>query len=573
MDDNNKKQSNAKVISYLKANKKSNTNRNDSSSLLKDDSILSNKSVNSIDLNSKDKDNFELTPLNEGIKSPRISAEAIKSKFKVEIPNIKLDSISPPTIRYESKNNNNKNNISSTSVISLNNNSNSDININRQNNSSSEINSVLSMFKNTNLLSSNVNSNNKFTNNASGISKITNINTSSKTANSNINNNSLEESPNSLLINKQTMAANKNEINIAKNNNKINSENSKTSEVLNNKLDLNNPLKFSNIFASNLISGGDINNICKNINDEKNNTYTNKKSSSKLIVSVSKIMDGLNSPVKNKNIPNNNKVHSGFGFEDLNNPNAVSVKEYAYSEDKNTQYRNNMEDFSKIVDSYMNDNTKGFFSLYDGHGGNDTVLYVKEKMPDILSKCLLNKDSVEDALNTAFQKIDDQLQYCDSEKTGATGIVVYKVKDYIYCANVGDSKCYLVNKKIATELTFDHKCSDENEVERIKKCGGIVFGGRVFGQLALTRAFGDYELKKYGVVAVPHITKIKIEQDMGFLVMASDGVWDVTNGDDLYKTIHDNINLSTNELAKLIVKNAILNGTRDNVSCIVIKIN
>jgi serine/threonine protein phosphatase PrpC len=60
---------------------------------------------------------------------------------------------------------------------------------------------------------------------------------------------------------------------------------------------------------------------------------------------------------------------------------------------------------------------------------------------------------------------------------------------------------------------------------------------------------------------------------MKFIVMASDGVWDVTSGEDLFDTAKNNDNITANELAKLLVKNAVLNGSRDNVSCIVIKIN
>ena len=37
--------------------------------------------------------------------------------------------------------------------------------------------------------------------------------------------------------------------------------------------------------------------------------------------------------------------------------------------------------------------------------------------------------------------------------------------------------------------------------------------GRVNGQLMLSRAFGDWELKQYGVSCSPHFTKLEINND------------------------------------------------------------
>lgn len=55
----------------------------------------------------------------------------------------------------------------------------------------------------------------------------------------------------------------------------------------------------------------------------------------------------------------------------------------------------------------------------------------------------------------------------------------------------------------------------------------MVFGDRVGGSLAVTRAFGDHSLKRDGVTAKPFINKHVLKPFDKFLVMASDGVWDV----------------------------------------------
>ncbi len=50
---------------------------------------------------------------------------------------------------------------------------------------------------------------------------------------------------------------------------------------------------------------------------------------------------------------------------------------------------------------------------------------------------------------------------------------------------------------------------------------------RVQGILAVTRAFGDGDFKKYGVCAQPYISKTEIRLIHKYLIVASDGLWDV----------------------------------------------
>ena len=58
--------------------------------------------------------------------------------------------------------------------------------------------------------------------------------------------------------------------------------------------------------------------------------------------------------------------------------------------------------------------------------------------------------------------------------------------------------------------------------------GGIVFNGRLFGQLALSRCLGDFNLKPYGLIVKPSFMKMEVF-DGDYIVIASDGVWDVVN--------------------------------------------
>ena len=125
-----------------------------------------------------------------------------------------------------------------------------------------------------------------------------------------------------------------------------------------------------------------------------------------------------------------------------------------------------------------------------------------------------------------------------------------------------------------SQITKDHNCFNENEVARVKKNGGVVFNNRVYGTLMLTRSLGDKEMKKHGVICEPDFFCFLIDDDDKFIIIASDGLWDAVNENDVieYGEKYGN-KLSSEEFSKKIVKLAVRKGTKDNVSCIVIKLN
>ena len=120
-------------------------------------------------------------------------------------------------------------------------------------------------------------------------------------------------------------------------------------------------------------------------------------------------------------------------------------------------------------------------------------------------------------------------------------------------------------------ITIDHNCNNEKEVKRIKDKGGIVFRGRVFGTLMLTRSFGDKEMKKYGVLSTPDVYIKNIDEDDIFIVIASDGVWDVVEENEIFQMSKEKI--SSSDFSKKIVNLAKERDTHDNISCILIKLN
>jgi protein phosphatase 1L len=116
-----------------------------------------------------------------------------------------------------------------------------------------------------------------------------------------------------------------------------------------------------------------------------------------------------------------------------------------------------------------------------------------------------------------------------ADKSGATGTIALVVDNVLYVANVGDSSAIICQKGIPIHLTTEHKASVETEKLRIKEAGGLVvwYGGwRVNGTSAVSRSIGDEPLSDF-LIAEPSIIAHRLQEDDDFLVLASDGLWDV----------------------------------------------
>lgn len=80
--------------------------------------------------------------------------------------------------------------------------------------------------------------------------------------------------------------------------------------------------------------------------------------------------------------------------------------------------------------------------------------------------------------------------------SGCTATTAIIADGKLYVANAGDSRTVLGVKGIAKPMSFDHKPQNEGERNRIVAGGGFVDSDRVNGNLALSRAIGDFDFKK-----------------------------------------------------------------------------
>jgi serine/threonine protein phosphatase PrpC len=245
----------------------------------------------------------------------------------------------------------------------------------------------------------------------------------------------------------------------------------------------------------------------------------------------------------------------------------------------NKEYRQTMEDFHlESSNLKINNLNINLFGIFDGHSGFEVSKFCSENFTKYLIKefskyFLPNENQIIEILNNSFNSIDTDInKKCNfSNSVGSTATILLIYKNNYFCANVGDSKCYIIKKDNKISLiTKDHNCLDEKETKRIKGCGGIIFNKRVFGTLMLTRTIGDKEMKEYGVISKPYIYYDNLNE-INFIIIASDGVWDVINEEDLLE-LSKNCKESQ-VLCKKIMDLTRKRDSRDNISIFVINYN
>lgn len=250
------------------------------------------------------------------------------------------------------------------------------------------------------------------------------------------------------------------------------------------------------------------------------------------------------------------------------------VTSYGYSQNQNAEHRKYMEDEGRVIENFNGDPNKILFCIFDGHGGGQVSKFLQEHFGAYMKK-IYNYEDYSEGFTEIFQTIDNDIKLLDYPKVGSTATIVYIEKDKnnkrtLYCANVGDSRCVLVSKRGCFRMSYDDKVSDPQENERINQEAGIIVGGRVYGKLILSRSFGDWLIKDFGVIVDPHFIKYELNEEDLFCIIASDGVWDVMGDEEC--SVLENMNVNTGELSKNIINECLRRKTHDNLSCFVISL-
>ena len=262
------------------------------------------------------------------------------------------------------------------------------------------------------------------------------------------------------------------------------------------------------------------------------------------------------------------------------------------------------------------------YGVFDGHGDNGHLIskfisdfvknYFSNKFNYYLNENEKQNILIEYIVNSFMQNYTKIIKNCsieldkdiftkityDISQSGSTSTILFYINDFLVCSNVGDSQCYLFNCSEEELWTFEplskqHLPSDEQEKKRIIDNGGEIhpyyeedgiFEGpdRIYGKnkvypgLCMTRTIGDLLAKKIGVISEPDIITKKIDNNSKFLVVGSDGLWEVIRPYDIIRMVRPYFNKGDIEGAcQVLMRKAIQNWNktieeRDDITIIVV---
>mmetsp|Transcript_27472 Transcript_27472/g.27696 ORF Transcript_27472/g.27696 Transcript_27472/m.27696 type:complete len:334 (+) Transcript_27472:81-1082(+) len=260
-------------------------------------------------------------------------------------------------------------------------------------------------------------------------------------------------------------------------------------------------------------------------------------------------------------------------------------------------WRVEMED-SHIIADIPSCPSHTLLAIFDGHGGAGAAIYAAANLVKILEASSKWNEYVQngaedvevlgEALSQTFIEVDVQLRKKQDESrgddtSGCTAVCAVVTPNYIVCSNAGDSRCVLGTNNQTINMSEDHKPYDEGERRRIENAGGTVQWKRVDGDLAVSRALGDFQYKtrydlgpkEQKVTCWPDITVHRRTPNDDVLILACDGVWDVMTSAEavgvareIFMSGETNLQLVSEELVDMTLNK----GSRDNISAVIMKL-
>jgi len=118
-----------------------------------------------------------------------------------------------------------------------------------------------------------------------------------------------------------------------------------------------------------------------------------------------------------------------------------------------------------------------FFGVFDGHGGKKAADFTRDHLCKTLVEELKSGTDAPSALRNAYVKTDDAYLSTDGDTSSGTTVATALLElssnpARLWAANAGDARVVLCVNGKAHVLSYDHKASDQQEVQRIRNSGG-----------------------------------------------------------------------------------------------------
>uniref|UniRef100_A0A0D9XCE0 protein-serine/threonine phosphatase n=1 Tax=Leersia perrieri TaxID=77586 RepID=A0A0D9XCE0_9ORYZ len=190
------------------------------------------------------------------------------------------------------------------------------------------------------------------------------------------------------------------------------------------------------------------------------------------------------------------------------------------------------------------------FAIYDGHGGRLAAEYAQKHLHQNMDVKAAKKAIIE-----GFRRTDEFLLQESTKgnwQDGATAVCVWVLGQTVVVANAGDAKAVLarsistdgegVSQLKAIVLTREHKAIFPQERSRIQKAGGSVGpNGRLQGRIEVSRALGDRQFKKVGLIATPDVHSFELTKKDQFIILGCDGLWGVFGAGDAVEFVQNQL--------------------------------
>ncbi|OIT29976.1 PREDICTED: probable protein phosphatase 2C 27 [Nicotiana attenuata] len=179
-----------------------------------------------------------------------------------------------------------------------------------------------------------------------------------------------------------------------------------------------------------------------------------------------------------------------------------------------------------------------FYGVFDGHGGKGAALFVRDFLPRIIVEDADFPLKLEKVVSKSFLETDAAFaKSCSADSafsSGTTALTAMIFGRSLLVANAGDCRAVLSRGGLAIEMSKDHRPCCVSERTRVESLGGFVDDGYLNGQLGVTRALGDWHIKGLKEVekggplsAEPELKLLTLTKEDEFLIIGSDGIWDV----------------------------------------------
>jgi protein phosphatase 1B len=257
-------------------------------------------------------------------------------------------------------------------------------------------------------------------------------------------------------------------------------------------------------------------------------------------------------------------------------------------------WRVNMEDSHYGGTIKIGNHIASLACVFDGHGGDlvamEAAKQIKPKLEAMLSGVDSNDpDAIGVVMQAAFLSLDEDLKklpliVSGDDQSGCTAIVAIITNTHIIVANSGDARGILMQGDGTVKpMSFDHKPTNPEETARIEAAGGCVSMRRVNGDLAVSRALGDFTYKQTESVpakdqmvsAFPDIEIAERDGKEQFLLLCCDGIWDVMSNADAGAFVKEKIEGKykgepISKVSERLLDKCLEKGSRDNMSAVVV---